>query len=156
MDNKAIIIFLVIGLVAGFLASFIVGGGGIVRYLISGVFLCSGSLINDARDSGRPFFLSAFHCDVNASNDQTVVVFWNSAYQSALAYRTLLDGTRLSFLVRDGRIVDAETQSEWRIDGVATSGPLVDTRLEPVAEAYVAFWFAWAAFHPQTRVWEDT
>lgn len=37
MDNKAIIIFLVIGLVAGFLASFIVGGGGILRYLISGV-----------------------------------------------------------------------------------------------------------------------
>ncbi len=37
MDNKALIIFLVIGLVAGFLASFIVGGGGILRYLISGV-----------------------------------------------------------------------------------------------------------------------
>lgn len=37
MDNKAIIVFLVIGLVAGFLASFIVGGGGILRYLISGV-----------------------------------------------------------------------------------------------------------------------
>ncbi|MFT5508609.1 MAG: putative membrane protein YeaQ/YmgE (transglycosylase-associated protein family) [Hyphomicrobiaceae bacterium] len=37
MDNKAIIIFLVIGIVAGFLASFIVGGGGILRYLISGV-----------------------------------------------------------------------------------------------------------------------
>ena len=37
MDNKAIIVFLVIGIVAGFLASFIVGGGGILRYLISGV-----------------------------------------------------------------------------------------------------------------------
>ena len=37
MDNKAIIVFLVIGLVAGFLASFIVGGGGLLRYLISGV-----------------------------------------------------------------------------------------------------------------------
>ena len=37
MDNKALIIFLVIGLIAGFLASFIVGGGGVLRYLISGV-----------------------------------------------------------------------------------------------------------------------
>ena len=37
MDNKALIVFLVIGVIAGFLASFIVGGGGILRYLISGV-----------------------------------------------------------------------------------------------------------------------
>jgi uncharacterized membrane protein YeaQ/YmgE (transglycosylase-associated protein family) len=30
-------VFLLIGLVAGFLASIIVGGGGLVRYLITGV-----------------------------------------------------------------------------------------------------------------------
>ena len=48
MDNKALIIFLVIGLVAGFLASFIVGGGGILRYLISGVLgsFVGGFLLN--------------------------------------------------------------------------------------------------------------
>ena len=50
MDNKAIIIFLVIGVVAGFLASFIVGGGGILRYLISGVLgsFVGGFLLNAA------------------------------------------------------------------------------------------------------------
>lgn len=37
MDTKNIIIALVLGLVAGWLASFIVGGYGIVQYLISGV-----------------------------------------------------------------------------------------------------------------------
>lgn len=37
MDGKALAIFLIIGLVAGFLASFIVGGGGLLTYLISGV-----------------------------------------------------------------------------------------------------------------------
>ena len=37
MDQKNIIIALVLGLVAGWLASFIVGGYGIVQYLISGV-----------------------------------------------------------------------------------------------------------------------
>jgi uncharacterized membrane protein YeaQ/YmgE (transglycosylase-associated protein family) len=36
-DVKALIVFLLIGLVAGFLASIIVGGGGLVRYLITGV-----------------------------------------------------------------------------------------------------------------------
>ena len=37
MDGKSLVIFLLIGLVAGWLASFIVGGGGLVRYLLTGV-----------------------------------------------------------------------------------------------------------------------
>ncbi|MCB1472346.1 MAG: GlsB/YeaQ/YmgE family stress response membrane protein [Rhodobiaceae bacterium] len=37
MDAKSLLIFLLIGLVAGWLASFIVGGGGLVRYLLTGV-----------------------------------------------------------------------------------------------------------------------
>jgi uncharacterized membrane protein YeaQ/YmgE (transglycosylase-associated protein family) len=36
-DTRSILIFLAIGLVAGFLASLIVGGGGLITYLISGV-----------------------------------------------------------------------------------------------------------------------
>jgi uncharacterized membrane protein YeaQ/YmgE (transglycosylase-associated protein family) len=36
-DTKALIVFLVIGLIAGFLASLVVGGGGLLRYLIIGV-----------------------------------------------------------------------------------------------------------------------
>ncbi len=37
MNANSLIIFLVVGVVAGFLASFVVGGGGLVRYLITGV-----------------------------------------------------------------------------------------------------------------------
>ena len=37
MDIRALIVFLVIGLVAGWLASLVVGGGGLLRYVISGV-----------------------------------------------------------------------------------------------------------------------
>ena len=37
MDTRSLVIFLVIGLVAGWLASLIVGGGGLITYLISGV-----------------------------------------------------------------------------------------------------------------------
>lgn len=36
-DARALVIFLAIGLVAGFLASLLVGGGGIIRYLVTGV-----------------------------------------------------------------------------------------------------------------------
>lgn len=37
MDGKAILIWVLIGLVAGWLASFVVGGGGLVRYIVTGL-----------------------------------------------------------------------------------------------------------------------
>jgi uncharacterized membrane protein YeaQ/YmgE (transglycosylase-associated protein family) len=37
MNARDIVIFILIGLVAGWLASFVVGGGGLVRYIITGL-----------------------------------------------------------------------------------------------------------------------
>ncbi len=37
MDPKTIVIWVVIGLVAGWLASFVVGGGGLFKYIIWGL-----------------------------------------------------------------------------------------------------------------------
>jgi len=47
-DTRAVIIFLLIGLVAGWLASIVVGGGGLIRYLVTGVIgaFVGGYLLN--------------------------------------------------------------------------------------------------------------
>jgi uncharacterized membrane protein YeaQ/YmgE (transglycosylase-associated protein family) len=37
MDVKAILIWVAIGIIAGWLASIVVGGGGLIRYLIIGL-----------------------------------------------------------------------------------------------------------------------
>jgi uncharacterized membrane protein YeaQ/YmgE (transglycosylase-associated protein family) len=37
MEMRSILVILLVGLVAGWLASFVVGGGGIIRYIVSGV-----------------------------------------------------------------------------------------------------------------------
>jgi hypothetical protein len=81
------------------------------------------------------------------------VVFWDAASQAAALYERMLDGVNLTFQVSDDVIVDLETGSEWRVDGLSTSGPLEGRRLEPVAEAYVAYWFAWATFESRTLIW---
>lgn len=47
------------------------------RYMISGAFLCSGQLVNNTAEDDTPYFLSAFHCDVDSSNDDSLVFFWN-------------------------------------------------------------------------------
>lgn len=63
-----------------------------------------------------------------------------------------VDGQALTFARNaDGTFADAETGSTWDIGGVAIGGPLTDTRLEAV-EHLDTFWFAIAAFEPDTRI----
>lgn len=62
--------------------------------------------------------------------------------------------TSAGFSVENGTIVDDETGSTWTIEGRAVAGPRAGRRPSgPVEEAYVAFWFAWAAFQPETTIW---
>lgn len=75
-------------------------------------------------------------------------VFWSREAQGAMAFET-----SAAFSVENGTIVDDETGSTWTIEGRAVAGPRAGDRLEPVDEAYVAFWFAWAAFQPGTTIW---
>ncbi len=82
-----------------------------------------------------------------------VVVFWESAGAAAMAYDPVVDGTRLTFEVVEGEIVDDQTGTAWRVDGRTNGGALHPRQLRPVPEAHVAYWFAWAAFHPDTDVW---
>ena len=59
MDARSILIFLGIGLVAGFLASLIVGGGGLITYLVSGVI---GSFVGG-------YLFSALNINLGIKND---------------------------------------------------------------------------------------
>lgn len=47
-NTRALVVFVLIGIVAGWLASILVGGGGIIQYLLSGVLgsFVGGFLLN--------------------------------------------------------------------------------------------------------------
>lgn len=87
-------------------------------------------------------------------DDEPAVVLWSTEAEGAMAYRRTVNGQRLTFTPDAGRILDSETGSAWTVDGRAVSGPLAGTQLDPIDEAYVAFWFAWAIFEPDTALWE--
>jgi hypothetical protein len=73
------------------------------------------------------------------------------AVGAAAAFSRRLDGVTLDFK-RDGdEIVDVQTGSRWRADGLAVDGPLKGKQLSEVVGTN-HFWFSWAAFHPNTRV----
>ncbi len=95
-----------------------------------------------------------------------VVVFWSPETASALDARSIADakavgsgvafgrevaGRTLTFEPGDGAFTDRETGSTWSIAGEAVLGPLEGTQLPPVVYAN-HFWFAWAAFYPETRL----
>ena len=100
-------------------------------------------------------------------NGQELVVWFVPGTQSALDRSAIdqsrevgatgvfdphLDGRALTFRADGDRIVDNETESVWNILGTATEGPLAGKRLTPIVHAN-HFWFAWAAFKPDTRVY---
>jgi hypothetical protein len=71
---------------------------------------------------------------------------------SAAVYARELVGRRLSFSASGARgFRDTETGSIWNLLGESIAGPLDGQRLAGVPHG-VPFWFAWAAFRPETRV----
>lgn len=100
-------------------------------------------------------------------NEQPVVIFFKPGQVSALdqsiiaiskevgsasMYYAELDGQSLTFSEADGRITDNETGSEWNLFGQAVSGELAGRQLQPIL-SHMHFWFAWAAFQPDTAIY---
>jgi hypothetical protein len=64
-----------------------------------------------------------------------------------------LDGQVLTFSVDDAGVIrDDQTGSAWNVFGTATDGPLAGSQLRQEL-AFPHFWFAWAAFQPDTRLY---
>jgi hypothetical protein len=63
-----------------------------------------------------------------------------------------VSGQVLTFSWRGDHFVDDQTGSTWDILGRATDGVLAGNRLRAVVSGN-HFWFAWAAFKPETRIW---
>ncbi|MBI4502050.1 MAG: DUF3179 domain-containing protein [Gemmatimonadetes bacterium] len=116
-----------------------------------------------------PFTALREHRVVNdRAADRPVVVFWAPGMASAVdaariasgrdvgstgVFDRRLDGRTLTFEPGPGdSFRDRETGSTWSLRGRALAGPLRGAHLSPIA-AGDYFWFAWAAFRPDTRIW---
>ncbi len=99
---------------------------------------------------------------------EPVVVFWQPGTRSALDESVIaesedvgaagifsreLDGRVLTFVQQNGLLVDAETGSSWNLLGQAVAGELQGQTLVPLVHDNT-LWFAWAAFKPETRIYE--
>jgi hypothetical protein len=99
-----------------------------------------------------------------------VVALWQAGSVSALGaaviaesedigwaglYSREVDARALTFrLDPDGSIRDDETNTRWNAFGMAIEGELTGAQLRPQIAA-PHFWFAWAAFQPETRIYSS-
>jgi Protein of unknown function (DUF3179) len=98
---------------------------------------------------------------------EDVVVFWQAGTASPLdssstasgrdvgtaaAFSRELDGQTLAFTFTEGKLFDEQTKSEWNILGQAVAGEFKGKQLTP-AVSINHFWFSWAAFKPETRIY---
>jgi hypothetical protein len=96
-----------------------------------------------------------------------VAAFWQPGATSALdqtsiadsrdvgmaaAFNPTISGDVLTFYYDNGEIRDRETDTLWNISGHAVEGKLEGEQLEEYVSG-AHFWFAWAAFQPETEIW---
>jgi len=114
-------------------------------------------LIIDGQAVVYPFSLLA---EKQVANDtvagQPVLVFFERATRTALAFRREVDGQVLTFAptgADDSAFVDEETGSTWAVlTGAAVSGPLQGKQLERIPGTS-SFWFGWKDFYPDTLIY---
>ncbi len=83
-----------------------------------------------------------------------VVVLEDAEGIPSLAYhRVLTDGRVLDFERRDGTITDVQTGTRWDSSGLAVEGDLTGVQLAFVTSFFTE-WYGWAAFHPDTTIYE--
>lgn len=111
--------------------------------------------------------LEEVHVVNDAIGGKDLVVFWQAGVASALdasdiatgrdvgtgaAFSRDIENGTLTFSFDGMFIRDNETDSTWNIFGEAIDGELKGMRLSPVLSIN-HFWFSWAAFKPETRIY---
>ena len=99
---------------------------------------------------------------------EAIVVFWQAGTVSPLdsastasghdvgaaaAFSRQINDQILTFTFEGGAIKDLETGSTWNVLGLATDGELAGTQLTAVISIN-HFWFSWAAFKPETKIYQ--
>lgn len=118
-------------------------------FSVNGTDICTGSLINNTAEDGRPFFLTAAHCGLRDSNAPSMVVYWNFQNSTCRA-----SGTGDAGGDGDGRRDQFSTGAIFRADigngGTITGSPdasLVELD-DPIPAAFNLFYAGWTREGP--------
>ena len=89
-------------------------------------------------------------------NGEPVVVFFNPATQTGIAFSRVVDGVTLEFEKAPGSgysLRDRATGSLWDISGRAFEGPMAG-KLLTFVPSFITEWYGWSAYHPDTSIYQ--
>jgi len=91
---------------------------------------------------------------INDFIGETPVMLVSLFSENSRAFGRTIGDQILDFVYADGKIFDAQTNSEWNYDGLSISGEYEENQLKrmPIEPG---FWFEWVAFHPNTELFGD-
>lgn len=95
-------------------------------YTVGGIDTCSGSMINNTAQDRRPFFLTAFHCGVDAADAPSVVIFWN--FQNSYCR---VPGSGDSGGAGDGSLAQFSTGTTFRAGASVSDFTLLEVNTAP-------------------------
>ena len=106
-------------------------------FTLSGKSVCSGFLVNNARQDCTPYFMTAFHCNLNQGNAPSMVTYWN--YENSEC-RT--PGSLENAQEGDGVFDTFNSGAKWRAGWRDSDFALVefDDEVPQSAHAYFAGW----------------
>jgi subtilisin-like proprotein convertase family protein len=98
---------------------------------------CTGVLVNNTSQDCTPYFLTAFHCDINQYNAPSVVAYWN--YQNSYCRPP---GSPASGSAGDGDLSNFNTGTIWRASHQPSDFTLLefDDPIPTSANTYLAGW----------------
>ena len=103
----------------------------VARYVISGAFACTGTLINNTRGDREPLFITAAHCGVSDTTAPSMVFYWN--YQNSVCGGT-----------RDGTLQQSQTGASLisRWEGLSTSAEFALVRLDNLPDVNFGVYYS--------------
>jgi hypothetical protein len=107
-------------------------------------------VVNDRRGDQD---LVVFHVPGTASALGAAVIAVSEDVGATGVFDPTVDGRKLTFRWERDQIVDEETGSNWNVLGQAVDGVLAGRRISPIVHGN-PFWFSWAAFKPDTIIYE--
>ncbi|MBB4078916.1 subtilisin-like proprotein convertase family protein [Lewinella aquimaris] len=109
----------------------------VAAYTLNGKSQCTGFLVNNTNQDGRPLFLTAEHCAVDAESAPSLVAYWNFENSWCRAPNSVESGQP-----GDGKLDVFNTGARVRARYSATDMVLLelDEPVNPLANAFFAGW----------------
>ncbi|TXF87127.1 T9SS type A sorting domain-containing protein [Neolewinella aurantiaca] len=121
----------------------------VAAYSLGGSRFCTGFLVNNVNNDGKPFFMTAYHCGIGTNEAPSLVAYWNYENQSCRNPNSSASGSN-----GNGNLTTVNLGATHLASNPASDMTilLLDDPVNPAANAFFAGWDARAETPTDTLI----